>query len=263
MLGNLELRQVFARVTFQRFHAETGAGARHDDGSHRFAEALVGNAEDGALGHAGMLVQDRLDFLAADVLAAPEDHVLRPVRDENEVFLVHVADVAGAHPSVHQRLRRLLGPVPVAFEIHRAPDAQLAGFAPRDLVAVIVDDLDLDEGHRGAAAAAGALDQGGSADGRREPLGFGHAPARAGGSGADLLVDVSRLFGRHGRAAASGALQARQVEAGVVRRLHELPRHDGNAVEARDAFGLDDGERFFRVPPVHGDHLASGAKGLQ
>ena len=54
----------------------------------------------------GMLDEAVLDLDAVDVLAAPDDHVLGPVGDEEEAVVVDVADVAGVQPAVDRRSRR-------------------------------------------------------------------------------------------------------------------------------------------------------------
>ena len=78
----------------------------------------------------GVLDQAVLDLDAVDVLAAPDDHVLGPVGDEQEAVVVEVADVAGVQPAVDDRLGGGLGLVPVARHDDRALDADLAGLAP-------------------------------------------------------------------------------------------------------------------------------------
>ncbi len=78
-----------------------------------------------------------------DVLAAADDHVLQPVGDVDEARLVHEAGVARPHPAVSQRLCGLFGTVPVADHHVVAAADDLAQRAPRDLVPLGIDHLDL------------------------------------------------------------------------------------------------------------------------
>ena len=48
----------------------------------------MGDADDGGVGDGGMLDQAVLDLDAVDVLAAPDDHVLGPVGDEQVAVVV-------------------------------------------------------------------------------------------------------------------------------------------------------------------------------
>jgi hypothetical protein len=66
---------------------------------------------------------------------------------------VHHRHVAGAQETVgHDHLGGLLGAVPVALHHLRAADAQLAGFAQRQILAVVVANGDLGRRDRQADA---------------------------------------------------------------------------------------------------------------
>src|SRR2546430_1281866 len=64
------------------------------------AEHLVRDADDGGVDDAGMLEQHLLDLDAVHVLAAPDDHVFRPVDEVQEPVLVEPSNVAAAEPAV-------------------------------------------------------------------------------------------------------------------------------------------------------------------
>ena len=77
-----------------------GPGAQDDDGAHLLAERGVGHADDGAVGHGGVLEEGGLDLDRVHVLAAPDDHVLGPVDDVDEVVVVEPGHVAGVQPAL-------------------------------------------------------------------------------------------------------------------------------------------------------------------
>ena len=102
-----------------------------------------------------MPVQDVLHLGAVHVLAAGDDHVLRPVDEVDVALVVHVAEVAGAVPPVDERGGRLLGLVPVAdHDVGAADERPRRPRRPAAGVPSGADDLDLDA-DRGLAARAG------------------------------------------------------------------------------------------------------------
>ena len=108
MFRHLEASQVFSHVGLDGFRIDLGTGLHHDHRGQRLAQPLVGHAEDRALADSGMIVEDGLDLLTADVLTAADHHVLLAIGDEDVVFFIHVADIAGVHPAVGEGLGRWL-----------------------------------------------------------------------------------------------------------------------------------------------------------
>ena len=129
-------------------------------------------------------------------------------------------------------MRRLVRPLPVALHDLRALDGDLAGLAQRHLLAVVVEDLDLDVGQRQADRAGVGLRIGGVAG----DAGRGLAEAvalddRAAGDGEPLLGDG--LLHRH--AAAVGDDQAGEIELGEVGLVGERVEQRVHAREDVDA----------------------------
>ena len=60
--------------------------------------------------------QAAFDLDRRDVLAAGDDHVIDPPRDEQVALGIEIPGVPGEIPAVAQRLRVCLGPAPVALE---------------------------------------------------------------------------------------------------------------------------------------------------
>ena len=147
---NLAIRS--ARNACSASAVERCPGAQHDGGGDVLAEALVGDAEHGRLGHVGVLVDRGLDLGAVHVLAAAQHHVLGPVDDEHEAVLVDAGDVAGVEPAVADRVGGGLRPVQVALDHDRAAHAQLADRVGRrrDVVAELVDQLGVERRHDAA-----------------------------------------------------------------------------------------------------------------
>ena len=115
---------------FTSASVSVGALLELHGGLDLLAQLRVGHAVDGGVGDLGVVHEPLLDLDAVDVLAAPDDHVLLAVGDEEEAVLVEVADVAGVQPAVGvDGLGGGLGLVPVAGHEDRAGDADLAGLA--------------------------------------------------------------------------------------------------------------------------------------
>ena len=74
-------------------------GPQVHDRAHLLAQDRVRNADDGGIGHGGVLVEDALDLDAVDVLATADQHVLGPVDDVDEAVLVEAGHVAGVQPA--------------------------------------------------------------------------------------------------------------------------------------------------------------------
>src|SRR6476660_9035395 len=81
------------------------------------APFVIRDADDGDAAHSAVLGDDRLHLRRVDVLPAGNDHVLEPVRDEQEAFLVAVAHVARAEPGAVRIAGGCgLRPVPVLLD---------------------------------------------------------------------------------------------------------------------------------------------------
>ena len=74
---------------------------------------LVRDADQGGVHDRRVVVKDVLHLDAVDVLAAADQHVLGPVDDEAEAFLVQPRQVAGLHPAVDEGLGRGFRLVPI------------------------------------------------------------------------------------------------------------------------------------------------------
>ena len=94
-----EAGQPLADVRRELLGAHLVAGPEDHDGAHLLAQCRIGDADHGAVGHGGVLEQRRLDLHRVDVLAAPDDHVLGPIDDVDEVVRIEPGDVAGVEPA--------------------------------------------------------------------------------------------------------------------------------------------------------------------
>ena len=109
----------------------------------RSAHGLLVQPDDADLGDGGVLLEDRLDLDAIDVLAAPDDHVLDPVDHVHEPLAVDETDIARAEPPGLKRGFRGGGVVPVAVDHLRRPDAELASLTGAKRFAPGADDADV------------------------------------------------------------------------------------------------------------------------
>src|ERR1035437_5734072 len=219
-----------------------------DHGVDLLAEFLVGHPDDGGLGHLGMHVDDLLDLARVDVEAAADDQLLLAIDDEEEAFVVDVADVTAVEPAVLDRLGGGLRLVPVAVHDVVALDHDLAALALRDLLVVLVEDLDVDSPDRladGADLLAGLqLVEGGGGAGLGEAVALQDL-----GPGGLLpgLDDLARDGGATGHSQPQAAEIVRAAP-GVVEH-GEVPRRD--AQEQRHLVALDDLQAFVGVETRH------------
>src|SRR5436305_334488 len=115
-------------------HARTDAELRE----HLVAVDRALDAETLGLAHRLVAVEQLLDLLGEDVLAARDDHVVIAAVDEQAPRLVEVADVARGHQAVGQQL--LVLAARVAGERHDVADEDAPRRSGRHVVAVVVDD---------------------------------------------------------------------------------------------------------------------------
>ena len=124
---------------------------QHDERPQALAELLVVDAEHRDLVDAVVVAEQVLDLAREDVLAARDDHLVVAAVDEQPPAAVEVADVAGRHQAVDDRL---VAAARVAVEDQLVADEDPAGLALAHLLAVVVVELD-DRAERRAARGAG------------------------------------------------------------------------------------------------------------
>src|SRR5215212_1052573 len=99
--GDLEAGYVLLAILFEVFFGEAGVRLLlYYYGGDLFAVLLVRDAVYLHVGDVRVGVEELLDLARVDVLAAPDDHVLRPARDPNVPVLVHDRQVACVQPAV-------------------------------------------------------------------------------------------------------------------------------------------------------------------
>src|SRR3546814_156153 len=94
-----------------------------------------------------MRVESAFDLDAINILAASDQHVLRAVENEDEAFLVDTHEIAGVEPAIGDGGGGRLGLVPIAFDDIRPFDPKLADLTGRQGLALLIDDLHIDDGH--------------------------------------------------------------------------------------------------------------------
>ena len=100
---------------------EVGAGLERDHRLDRHAEDRIGHADHRRLADAGQRIEDVLDFLRADLLAARLDDVVLAADEIEKAVLVGAEQVAGVEHLLPrerpgpQRLVGRLGVFPVAL----------------------------------------------------------------------------------------------------------------------------------------------------
>ena len=133
------------------------AGLHAEERAAESRRAAVGRGDDRDLGDAGHAHQQLLDLRRAHVLAAADDDVLLAIGDREVAVGVEHADVAGHEPTVGRERLRGQRRVGVADEAVGAAAPDLARLAGRHVVAVVVDEADLDAGQRRAVGVEALL----------------------------------------------------------------------------------------------------------
>ena len=110
-------------------------GVRHDYGDDLLSERLVGDAERDRLEDRRVRQEHVLELPRVDAVAAPEDHVLLAIDEEEVAVLVQVAHVPGREPTSPDGRPRLGGFSPVALHEAGSTQDDLPDLAPGDLVA--------------------------------------------------------------------------------------------------------------------------------
>ncbi len=100
----------------------------------------------------GMLVQGVFHLDAIDIFAAADQHVLGPIEDVAEAFVVEPRDVASTQPAVNKRHGGGVGIAPITLHHVRALDPKFADAADRQFLARVVHDLYVADRQRRPAA---------------------------------------------------------------------------------------------------------------
>src|SRR3954469_23397534 len=150
VLGHLVAREIRLHLRLDLILRRAAAPLRHDERLQPLAELLVVDADHGHLVDALHVRDQVLDLAREHVLAARDDHVVVAAGDVQAALLVEVADVAGRHQPVDHVLVAAAG---VALEQHLVAHEDAAGLALRQLLAVLVVDLQDGAARRGARGA--------------------------------------------------------------------------------------------------------------
>src|SRR5699024_2643839 len=134
--------------------AEVGTWSAGDDSGHLLTILLIRSAYDADLIDLGDLIDDLFDLARVDVVSAMDDEVLDAVDDEEIPVLVQSTEVARAEPALGiEDLGGGFGFLPVAGHDCGPTQQHLTHLIGRQLFAAGGGDgLDLDSGHRRAAA---------------------------------------------------------------------------------------------------------------
>ena len=126
----------------------TSVASRADDERHAdLAQAFVGDADHRGLLDVGVAEEGVLDLGRVGVEAADDEHVLDPPDDPEASAVIDDTEVAGPQPPVGgERVGGRLRIVEIARHHRGAPQHDLAGLAGGDVVALVVDDAELEAG---------------------------------------------------------------------------------------------------------------------
>ncbi len=145
VLRDLEVGDMSAEVVEHRGHVERGAGRGHDHGAHLLAHHLVGHAKHRRLVDSRRPGEGVLDLDAVHVLAAAVDHVLHPVHQVDQAFVVDPGEIARPQPAAAEGRGGRFGLIPVARDNVGPADQQFAGTVGQH-------GIEADVAHRGREA---------------------------------------------------------------------------------------------------------------
>ncbi len=219
-------------------------------------------ANGGGRFHRLMLVQGLLDHQRIDVVAAADDQILGAARQPDEIVGIDAAEIAGVQPaplvgivcfSLDPRIA-IVRRRDVAFENLRSPHQHHALLVGR---AAAFDPIAFQFGHDQLHVGQAMADR---ADARRaqarvhagEAVHFGHAEAFD-DFHVQKLLHLLGQFHRHGRAAAIGKLDGRNVGS-IERHVHQRAPHGRHGA---DHGGL---ETLDQSPEIAGDQRVAHAQ---
>src|SRR5229473_3397857 len=148
MAGNLIICKTLATMADQLLSGDVHALLQNHTGSHQFTPLRIRYSEYGCLAHRRMGEKDGLHLSGIDILAARDDHVLRPVQYVEVTICVLIADVAGTKEAASESSRRIPRVIPVGAHYVCSARHQFAALAGVYLHARFVSDLYLDTGTR-------------------------------------------------------------------------------------------------------------------
>src|SRR5215217_2117528 len=100
VLGDLVMGDVLATVLLGVLFGQRGVLFLYYGGGYPLAVLLVGDAVDLDVRDTGMCVETLLDLARVDVLAAADNHVVRPAGYREVTVLVHGRQISGVQPSI-------------------------------------------------------------------------------------------------------------------------------------------------------------------
>ncbi len=220
----------------------------------------MGHADDGCVGHLGVLDQALFDLDAIDVLSPSDDHVLGSIGDEQVPLGVEMPQVAGVKPPIADGLGGGIGPVPVTGHDDRPSQQHLALFLGSQVNPVGPGDRNVDDGH-------GQADRIGPVDARARQVNGGHRrrlgqPISVGGGPhvGERVPDHPLQFQRGGGTAEGDRRDRRGVVVAAARELAGAPDHRGDGRPDAHPLALDQLEGQLRCEPAGHHHQPEAAE---
>ena len=245
---HLVLRHVRADKVLELFLAR-GLALLEDDARHDLlAVLLVRHADDLHVLDLRVRVEEVLDLLRVDILAAADDHILDAAGDLVVAVRQAARKVARVEPALAvDGRRRGLGHLVIALhDVVAAGDEFAVHIVGQVLVRLRVDDLALDAEHRGADRCDARLDGVGRLAHRAARGGLGLAVGDADLAHVHLLDDILHDLDRAGRAGHDAGAHVREIGLVKIGVLEHRDEHRRHAVERGDLLLVDAGEALAR-----------------
>mmetsp|Transcript_25391 Transcript_25391/g.55237 ORF Transcript_25391/g.55237 Transcript_25391/m.55237 type:complete len:344 (-) Transcript_25391:1006-2037(-) len=239
------------------------AGFHDDCHSYNFTKRLIGHAHCRYLGDGGVVVDGMFHLTAGDVLAAPDDDVLRPVCDVHQTVLVEHAEVTCSKVEFAvfvevEDLGRLVWLSPILLHDLRAAKANLPHLSRRQLLVVFVQDDGLQVEHRKATRRGTQWEQG-PGHNARDRVGFCHPEASSSLCGLEGVVDSFDHRSREVGATATDGCEGGGVVLVQVLVVRDVVGVGGNADQVVDSLFLNDLQRPLGFPLEHHAELRAQA----
>src|SRR5262249_54296703 len=139
-LGQLVGRDLPLQMAAQVLGGCLMPGAERDSGIDPFTAHAVGNAVDRGLEDGRVGVERGFDLRGPHLESRDVDHVLHTVHDRDVSVVIHGAYVAAVEPAAPERLRGLVGAVPVSLHDAGSADDDLAPGSGLDRLVEFVND---------------------------------------------------------------------------------------------------------------------------
>ena len=142
MARHFVIGHIVAAPSVQRLGIKLAASFHDDAGHANFAHTLVGHTQHGHLGNIGVGSHQAFNLSGVAIKTAHDEHVFQAIGDFQIPLFIEHTDITRVQPAVFDGFRRGLFIVKITEHDIKTLDQQLAVFAWRQSLAVLINDFD-------------------------------------------------------------------------------------------------------------------------